>query len=152
MEYFKVDVSFIIKFRLSVRTRVLLQKLINYDPKTDKPIFAQDHSAQVVHKDDENIDENDLIQKQKLLAQEPEIPEMYVDYQNLESIEMKRYILFSRVATRKLGTALTNLALNKYFQFFANLPFVKTLFEKFSQQEVGIDVEVTSFSGVLTVN
>jgi len=65
---------------------------------------------------------------------------------------MKWYILFSRVATRKLGSALTNLALNKYFQFFANLPFVKTLFEKFSQQEVGVDIEVTSFSGVLTVN
>ncbi len=80
MEYFEVDVPFIIKFRLSVRTRVVLQKLINYDPKTDKPIFAQDHSAQVVHKDDESIDENDLIQKQKLLAKEPEIPEMYVDY------------------------------------------------------------------------
>jgi hypothetical protein len=35
---------------------------------------------------------------------------------------------------------------------FANLPFVKKLFEKFSQQEVGADVEVTSFSGVLTVS
>ncbi|CAF0798072.1 unnamed protein product [Adineta steineri] len=119
-------------FKLSVRTRVALQKLINYDPETDKPIFAQHHSAQMVHKDDERIDENDLIQRQKLLAKEPEIPEMAV--------------------TRKLGTALTNLALNKYFQFFANLPFIKTLFEKFSQQEVGVDVEVTSFSGVLTLN
>jgi hypothetical protein len=29
---------------------------------------------------------------------------------------------------------------------------VKKLFEKFSQQEVGADVEVTSFSGVLTVS
>jgi hypothetical protein len=41
--------------------------------------------------------------------------------------------------------------LNKYFQIFANLPFIKNLFEKFSQQEVGADVEVTSFSGTLTV-
>ncbi|CAF0865565.1 unnamed protein product [Adineta ricciae] len=115
-------------FKLSVRTRVVLQKLINYDPKKDKPIFAQHQSAQNVRKDDDN----DLIQRQKLLAKEPEIPEMAV--------------------TRKLGTALTNLALNKYFQFFANIPFVKNLFQKFSEQEVGADVEVTSFSGVLTLN
>lgn len=62
--------------RLSVKTRVVLQKLINYDPKKDKPIFAQHHSAQIVHRDDKQIDENDLIQRQKLLAKEPEIPEM----------------------------------------------------------------------------
>ncbi len=61
---------------MSVRTRVLLQKLINFDPKRDKPIFAQHHSAQIVHKDDERIDEDDLISRQKLLAKEPEIPEM----------------------------------------------------------------------------
>jgi hypothetical protein len=35
---------------------------------------------------------------------------------------------------------------------FANFPFIKKLFEKFSQQEVGADVELTSFSGVLTVS
>ena len=35
---------------------------------------------------------------------------------------------------------------------FANIPFVKRLFEKFSEEEVGAEVEVTSFSGVLTVN
>jgi hypothetical protein len=67
----------IIQIRLSVRTRVVLQKLLNYDPKKDKPIFAQHHSAQIVHKDDERIDEDDLIQRQKLLAKEPEVPEMY---------------------------------------------------------------------------
>lgn len=58
----------------------------------------------------------------------------------------------SRAVTRKLGTALTNLALNKYFQMFANIPFIKGLFEKFSEEEVGADVEITSFSGLLTVN
>jgi len=119
-------------FKLSVRTRVLLQKLINFDPKKHKPIFAQHHSAQLVHKDDERIDDDDLVQRQKLLAKEPEIPEMAV--------------------TRKVGLSLTNLALNKYFQMFANIPFVKTLFEKFSEKEVGADIEVTGFSGVLTLN
>jgi len=54
--------------------------------------------------------------------------------------------------TRKLGLALTNLALNKYFQMFVNIPFIKNLLEKFSEEEVGADVEITSFSGVLTVS
>ncbi|CAF4618943.1 unnamed protein product, partial [Rotaria magnacalcarata] len=35
---------------------------------------------------------------------------------------------------------------------FVNLPFIRTLFEKFSQQDIGIDIELTSFSGVLTLN
>jgi len=35
---------------------------------------------------------------------------------------------------------------------FANIPFVKKLFEKFSEEEVGADVEITSFSGILTVS
>ena len=70
------DSLLFVSFRLSVRTRVLLQKLINYDPKKHKPMFAQHHSAQVVHEDDERIDEDDLVQRQKLLAKEPEIPEM----------------------------------------------------------------------------
>ena len=134
-------------FRLSVRTRIVLQKLINYDPKKDKPIFAQHHSAQNVRKDDDN----DLIQRQKLLAKEPEIPEMCAIHLNFLKYKTVHCLLFSRAVTRKLGTALTNLALNKYFQFFANIPFVKNLFQKFSEQEVGADVEVTSFSGILTV-
>ncbi|CAF1480526.1 unnamed protein product [Rotaria sp. Silwood1] len=118
--------------KLTIKTRVLLQRLINYNPKKDKPIFAQHHTAQLVHKDEERIDEDDLVQRQKLLAKEPEIPEMAV--------------------TRKLGLALTNLALNKYFQMFANIPYVKKLFEKFSEDDVGADIEITSFSGVLTLN
>lgn len=130
--WFNLFVYYRGNFKLSVRTNVLLQKLINYDPKKDKPIFAQHHSAQIVHKDDERIDENDLVQRQKLLAKEPEIPEMAI--------------------TRKLGLKLTSLALNPYFQMIANIPFVKSLFEKFSQNEVGADIEVTSFSGVLTLN
>jgi hypothetical protein len=35
---------------------------------------------------------------------------------------------------------------------FANIPFIKNLFEKFSEKEIGADIEVTSFSGVLTVS
>ena len=60
-----------IPIRLSVRTRVVLQKLINYDPKRDKPIFAQQQSGRMI-----SDGEDDLIQRQKLLAREPEVPEM----------------------------------------------------------------------------
>ena len=61
---------------MSLKTRVLLQKLINYDPKKEKPIFAQFHAAPLMDKDDESIEENDLLRRQKLLATEPDIPEM----------------------------------------------------------------------------
>lgn len=54
----------------------MMQKLINFDPKRDKPIFAQHHSAQIVHKDEDRLDDDDLVARQKLLAKEPEVPEM----------------------------------------------------------------------------
>ena len=38
-------------------------------------MYLQHHAAQTVHKDDEKIDDDDLLQRQKLLAKEPEIPE-----------------------------------------------------------------------------
>jgi hypothetical protein len=38
----------------------------------------QHHSAQIVHKDDERIENDDLVPRQKLLAREPELPEKYV--------------------------------------------------------------------------
>ena len=57
-----------------------------------------------------------------------------------------------RAVTRKLGLALTSLATNKYFQMFANIPFVKSLFEKFSEKDAGADIEVTGFSGIITVS
>jgi len=42
-------------------------------------MYAQHHSAQPIHKDDEKIDDDDdLLQRQKLLAKEPEVPEKYV--------------------------------------------------------------------------
>ena len=76
--------------------------MINYDPKKDKPIFAQHHSAQMVHKDDQRIDEDDLVQRQKLLAKEPEIPEMY----EIRIRTLTLIFISSRVVTRKLGTCI----------------------------------------------
>ena len=66
-------------FRITIKTRLVLQRLLNYNPVYDQPMYAQHHSAQPVHKDDEKIDDDDLLQRQKLLAKEPEIPEKYVE-------------------------------------------------------------------------
>ena len=38
-------------------------------------VYAQQHSVQIVHRDDDQIDEDDFAQRQKLLAKEPEIAE-----------------------------------------------------------------------------
>jgi len=98
----------------------------------DQPMYAQHHSAQTVHKDDEQISEDDLVQRQKLLAKEPEIPE--------------------NVASRKLGILLTKVATNKHFQRFAALKPVAGVIEKLSNAEVGVNVELSSFSGIMTIN
>ncbi|CAF3683581.1 unnamed protein product [Rotaria socialis] len=119
-------------FKLSIKSRLALQKLINYDSNNDKSILTQHKTSSTIHRDDEQVNADSLIQNQKRLAEEPAVSE--------------------KTTTRKLGTALTSLVMNKYFQMFVNLPFIKTLFEKFSQQDIGIDIELTSFSGVLTLN
>ncbi|CAF5223254.1 unnamed protein product, partial [Rotaria magnacalcarata] len=120
------------RFRLSIKSRLALQKLINYDSNNDKSLFTQQKTFSIIHRDDKQVSADTLIQNQKLSAEEPTVPE--------------------KTTTRKLGTALTSLVMNKYFQMFVNLPFIRTLFEKFSQQDIGIDIELTSFSGVLTLN
>ncbi|CAF2149644.1 unnamed protein product [Rotaria magnacalcarata] len=119
-------------FKLSIKSRLALQKLINYDSNNDKSLFTQQKTFSIIHRDDEQVSADTLIQNQKLSAEEPTVPE--------------------KTTTRKLGTALTSLVMNKYFQMFVNLPFIRTLFEKFSQQDIGIDIELTSFSGVITLN
>lgn len=62
-------------FRITIKTKLVLTRLLKYDPEYGQPLYAQHHSAQNVHKDDEHIDDEDLVQRQKLLAKEPEIPE-----------------------------------------------------------------------------
>ena len=42
-------------------------------------MYAQHHAAQTVHREDEKIDDDDLLERQKLLAKEPEVPEKYVE-------------------------------------------------------------------------
>ena len=57
-----------------------------------------------------------------------------------------------RAAARKLGNFLKSLALNKYFQWIVNIPLMTKLFEKFSQQEMGLDLELNQIFGTLTVH
>jgi len=60
--------------RITIKTRLVLQKLLNYNPIYDQPMYAQHQTA---HKEDDKIDDDDILQRQKLLAKEPEIPEKY---------------------------------------------------------------------------
>lgn len=55
-------------------------------------------------------------------------------------------------AARKLGTLLQKVASNKHFQRFAALKPVAGVLEKLSNAEVGAKVELTSFSGLMTVS
>ena len=73
--YSSVDHRSIQIFRITIKTRLFLTRLLKYDPDENQPMYAQHHAAQTVHKDDEKIDDDDLLQRQKLLAKEPEIPE-----------------------------------------------------------------------------
>jgi hypothetical protein len=119
-------------FKITIKTRLVLQRLLNYNPVYDQPLYAQYHSAQPIHPNDEKIDDDDLLQRQKLLAKEPEVAE--------------------NAASRKLGTLLQKVASNKHFQRFAALKPVAGVIEKLSNAEVGAKVELTSFSGMMTIN
>lgn len=55
-------------------------------------------------------------------------------------------------AARKLGSLLTKVAMNKHFQRIAGLKPVTGVIEKLSNAEVGAKVELTSFSGLMTVS
>jgi len=49
-------------------------------------MYAQHHSAQNVHNEDEKIDDDDLLQRQKLLAKEPDVPEKYIDFLCIQNV------------------------------------------------------------------
>ncbi|CAF1062166.1 unnamed protein product [Rotaria magnacalcarata] len=51
-----------------------------------------------------------------------------------------------------IHTLLTKLATNKHFQRFAALKPVVGVIEKLSNAELGANVELTSFSGIMTIN
>lgn len=56
------------------------------------------------------------------------------------------------VASRKLGNLLGKVAANKHFQRIAGLKPVAGVIEKLSHAEIGAKVELTSFSGMMTVS
>ncbi|CAF0887044.1 unnamed protein product [Didymodactylos carnosus] len=130
--WFNLFVFYRGSFKITIKTKLHLQKLLHYNPTHDDPMFQQHRSAQLVHKMEEKIDDDDVEAQKKLLAKEPEVPE--------------------NVASRKLGTLLQKLATSKHFQRFAALKPVAGVIEKLSGTEVGANVELTSFSGVMTIN
>ncbi|CAF4531887.1 unnamed protein product, partial [Rotaria magnacalcarata] len=65
------------RFRLSIKSRLALQKLINYDSNNDKSLFTQQKTFSIIHRDDEQVSADTLIQNQKLSAEEPTVPEKY---------------------------------------------------------------------------
>ena len=73
-------------FRITIKTKLVLTRLLKYDPDYGQPLYAQHHAAQSVHKEDEQIDDDDLLQRQKLLAKEPEVPEKYVGWIRLTPV------------------------------------------------------------------
>ena len=134
-------------FRITIKTRLVLQRLLNYNPVYDQPMYAQHHSAQSAPSEDK-IDDDDLVERQKLLAKEPDVPEK----QDISvfGIEYISSLSFS-AASRILCTLLQKVAANKHFQRFAALKPVAGVIEKLSNAEVGAKVELTSFSGMMTV-
>jgi hypothetical protein len=50
-----------------------------------------------------------------------------------------------------LGTLLQKVAANKHFQRFAALKPVAGVIEKLSNAELGANIELTNFSGIMTV-
>ena len=55
-------------------------------PSEPPVVYAQQHSVQIVQKDDEQIDEDENAQRQKLLTKESEVPERF-DVKNEISAE-----------------------------------------------------------------
>jgi len=62
------------------------------------------------------------------------------------------YIYKFSAAARKIGTLLTKVAANKHFQRFAALKPVAGVIEKLSNAEIGANIELMNFSGIMTVN
>ncbi|CAF1252034.1 unnamed protein product [Rotaria sordida] len=116
-------------FKITIRTRIVLQRLLNTNTTSDPTMYYQHRSGQVVYKDDDN---EDTVQKQKLLTKDPDIPE--------------------NAAARKLGLILTKVAGNKHFQRFAALKPVAGVIEKLSNADVGAIIELMNFNGIMTIN
>ncbi|CAF3002092.1 unnamed protein product [Rotaria sp. Silwood2] len=120
-------------FKITIRTRIVLQRLLNTNVTSDPSMHYQHRSGQIVYKDDERTDNDEnTVQRQKFLAKDPEIPE--------------------NAAARKLGIILTKVAGNKHFQRFAALKPVAGVIEKLSNADVGANIELMNFNGIMTIN
>ena len=105
-------------------------------------------SGQIVCKNEEHTENDDLIEHQKLLAKDPDILEKSVSVLSFISLSTDT---FSAV-TRKLGILLTKVAGNKHFQRIAALKPVAGVIEKLSNSDVGANIELMNLNGTMTVN
>ena len=55
-----------------MKTRIVLQRLLNFTPQSEQTMHYQHNSDQLVHKNDERTEHDD---RQKLSSKEPDIPE-----------------------------------------------------------------------------
>ncbi|CAF4996006.1 unnamed protein product, partial [Rotaria sp. Silwood1] len=123
-------------FKITIRTHIFLQRLLNTNTNThttsDPSMYYQHRSGQIIYKDDEHTENEDSVQRQKLLTKDPDIPE--------------------NAAARKLGLILTKVAGNKHFQRFAALKPVAGVIEKLSNADIGANIELMNFNGIMTIN
>ncbi|UJR09422.1 hypothetical protein I4U23_013663 [Adineta vaga] len=130
--WFSVFVFYRGSFNFTIKTRIVLKRLLNYNPIADQPLHYQHHSTDAMHKDDEHTENTELIQRQKPVNKEIELPE--------------------NAAARKIGTLLTKVAANKHVQRFAALKPVAGVIEKLANAEIGANIEIMNLSGLMTIN
>lgn len=75
---FVVSFGFFFIFRTTIKTRIILKRLLSNALPSEPPVvYAQQHSVQIVQKDDEQIDEEENAQRQKFSTKEAEVPERF---------------------------------------------------------------------------
>lgn len=63
-------IVFVDHFRITIKTRIVLQRLLNYNPVSEHTVHYQPQTDQIIHKDDTHDE-----QRQKFASKEPELPE-----------------------------------------------------------------------------
>lgn len=58
------------EFRITIKTRIVLQRLLNYNPTTEHTMHYQPQTDQIIHKDDVQDE-----QRQKFASKDIELPE-----------------------------------------------------------------------------
>ncbi|CAF0783760.1 unnamed protein product [Adineta ricciae] len=130
--WFNVFVFYRGDFNFTIKTKIALNRLLNYNSIADQPLHYQHRSNDATQNDDECAENRELIPSPKPVAKEPELPE--------------------NVAARKIDSLLTKVAANKHVQRFASFKPVAGVIEKISKAEIGANIAITNLSGIMTIN